>query len=502
MLGTGTSIARALAPYSEHIKHKPITVSYIDMLNAKDGEGFLFSDDFEGEGDKEKEALVDIRGNMVKFKARLQSLPGIHQLQMDMPDDLVNELIKNLDMTPSWPRIHGSPANITILTNIFERLLDEDLNDRLCLKPKMLEIDKGGDYSFMTVMVFGSGSMASIRRMSQAILASRHLREKFRVVALTSDSEDETSNENAEKTVNNAMAKAKRNGKEGLIILSLGMGSRSFSLGEMQAVIEMYDSGNINTAKQKQSRALTPYLGKEAGFVVTLSFDPNRLSDFEMGILDEASRRQKEGTGKDTLDETIREVYRVVSLWNFSSMGSPNLLKVDALMKKSLNRASELRRLIGAVADPKAATEDPELTDALIAIALNTNSGLTSAQREELKKRLLPIVPTTTPSGGPDSANETDNELSEREEKNDIDAIRRAFAQLSKLPFILGRYFSKDEETTFLDAVKECRDDDILSEDFYSLLGISPELMLSLKDEIWNQSGEFLDIAYTFGDED
>ena len=502
LLGTGTSIGRALAPYREHIKSEPITVSYVDMLKAKHGEGFLFSEDFEGEGNEEKKALEEMRVKKVTFTKRLQALPDVHQLQMTMPKDLVDELTNNLDKTPSWARIHGSTANVTSLTKIFERLLHEDKNDKMCLKPILMAIDeKNGyshDYSFMTVMAFGSGTKASITRMGKAIHDSPFLKEHFQVVALTSDPENGTSNEKAEKKVRNAMTKAKNDGKKGLIILSLGMGSRSFSLGEMQAVIEMYDSGNINTAKQKQSRALTPYPNKEAGFVVTLSFDPNRLDDFEMGILDEASRQQNDGTGEGTMDETIQEVYRVVTLWGFTEMGTPQLMEVDALMKKALDKPRELCRFIGAMADPRAALADPDLAEALGLIAKNTKSGVSNSDLKKIEL-LLPKVTTRTSAssekGGPGI--ETGG-LSKDEEALLHSAMIKALDQLSRLPLIMGRYFDEDEAGTFLEAIEKCREDDVLSADFEALVGITPEVLLSLKDTLWKQTGHFLDIAYKF----
>jgi hypothetical protein len=319
------------------------------------------------------------------------------------------------------------------------------------------------------------------------------------VEVLISDPEDNVSNETAEPKIKSSIRKAKNENKKGLIILSLGMGSRSFSIGEMQAVIEMYDSGNINTAKQKQSRALTPNPPyKEAGFVVTLSFDPNRLDDFEMGILDEASRQHADGKGKATMDETIQEVYRVVTLWRFSKMGTPQLVEVDALMKKALDKPRELCRFIGAMADPRAALADPDLAQALGMIANNTKSGVSISDLDKID-RLLPKVMTRT-SGSSKEGNSgmEAGKLDEGEEALLRSAMKKALEQLSRLPLILGRYFDEDEASTFLEAIEKCKEDEELSEDFETLVGITPEVLLSLKETLWKQTGHFLDIAYKF----
>ena len=502
LLGTGTSIGRALAPYREHIKSEPITVSYIDMLKAKRGEGFLFSEDFEGEGDEEKKALEEMRAKKVTFKNRLQWLPDVHQLQMTMPEDLVNEITKNLEKTPSWARIHGSTANSASLTAIFERLLNEDDNDQMCLKPKMKHIDEemgySHEYDFMTVMAFGSGTKNSIGRMKKAILDSKYLNENFAVEVLISDPKDNASNETAEAKIKKSILKAEKENKKGLIILSLGMGSRSFSIGEMQAVIEMYDSGNINTAKQKQSRALTPYPYKEAGFVVTLSFDPNRLDDFEMGILDEASRQHADGKGKAAMNETIQEVYRVVTLWRFSEMGTPQLVEVDSLMKKALDKPRELCRLIGAMADPRAALADPDLAQALGMIAGNTKSGVSLSDLDKIDRLLPKVMTRTSGSSEEDDSGMEADKVDKDEEALLHSVMKKALEQLSRLPLILGRYFDEGEASTFLEAIQKCEEDEKLSEDFEALVGITPEVLLSLKDALWKQTGHFLDIAYTF----
>jgi len=83
-----------------------------------------------------------------------------------------------------------------------------------------------------------------------------------------------------------------------LIIISNQMGSRSYSISEIQASVIAYDRGSVDTTIQKVSRCLTPgntFSGelKEYGHIVDLSFDPNRSENIEKLLVEEIMQVHK-----------------------------------------------------------------------------------------------------------------------------------------------------------------------------------------------------------------
>ena len=123
---------------------------------------------------------------------------------------------------------------------------------------------------------------------------------------------DNTSNKKSEEESKKVINKAKRNGKK-VIILSMDMGSRSYSISEIDTVILMYDNGMLSQTKQKISRVLTPgklFDGiefKKDGVVMSLSFDANRtsLTPIDMFMVAEALAFGKED---ETLQESVERI--------------------------------------------------------------------------------------------------------------------------------------------------------------------------------------------------
>ncbi len=91
---------------------------------------------------------------------------------------------------------------------------------------------------------------------------------------------DETSNRNAEKDVKkkiSTMRKNKDNRK--LVVLSMGMGNRSFSVSKIYRVIEFIDGDLTSATIQEFSRCLTYEEGKEVADIVRIGFSDMRLAE-------------------------------------------------------------------------------------------------------------------------------------------------------------------------------------------------------------------------------
>jgi len=101
--------------------------------------------------------------------------------------------------------------------------------------------------------------------------------------------------------------------KDGYLLLTMGMGSRSFSVASLTHVLLMFDAGGIDPLKQKVSRALTPGLllngeKKVSGKIVELSFNPNRTEASLIGllVLDEVLKNKTE---KETNEQAAKRIF-------------------------------------------------------------------------------------------------------------------------------------------------------------------------------------------------
>ncbi len=106
-----------------------------------------------------------------------------------------------------------------------------------------------------------------------------------------------TSNRRAEEEVKKVVAQAKQSQKR-VIILSSLMGSRSFSIPEVEACVFMFDRGDIGSTEQRAARCLTAGRKingeqKKVGWIVNLSLDSNRTETLTEMVLIEAQRLAK-----------------------------------------------------------------------------------------------------------------------------------------------------------------------------------------------------------------
>ena len=201
----------------------------------------------------------------------------------------LKDVVEAMDETvqPSWTKIWGKPnANRAFISTMFNAFVGNE-----SLIPS-LNLDQITSDTISTFMVLTS---ANKNEMSQAAKIIEKSVEGFNVVILNGD---HTTNKEAETETKKAINIAKAEGKRGIIILANQMGSRSYSISEIQATIMAYDRGSVDATQQKVSRSLTPgktFEGdkKEFGHIIDLSFDPNRSENIERLLIDEIVQVQK-----------------------------------------------------------------------------------------------------------------------------------------------------------------------------------------------------------------
>jgi hypothetical protein len=212
--------------------------------------------------------------------------------------DTLKKDVETLDekVQPSWTKIWAKPyANKAFITELFKSFVGEN---ELRTELNLSNITNDNINMFMLLVSANNKEMSQIKKIADEAIPNYHVK------VLNGDY---SSNKQAEYETIKEMNEARIAGKEGMIVIANQMGSRSYSVPAIQASIIAYDRGSVDATNQKTSRPLTPptpskpmwdgSLDKEFGYIVDLSFDPNRSENIERLLVDEIIMVQKsEGT--------------------------------------------------------------------------------------------------------------------------------------------------------------------------------------------------------------
>jgi hypothetical protein len=129
---------------------------------------------------------------------------------------------------------------------------------------------------------------------------------------------DETCNRDAEREVKRVVSQARLANKR-VVILSNTMGSRSFSVPEVEACVFMFDRGDLGLTEQRGARCSTPGpkmdgTAKSFGWIVNLSVDSNRTDTLDELILIEA-KRVSETEGVDFV-KALKTVLQTMNIFS------------------------------------------------------------------------------------------------------------------------------------------------------------------------------------------
>ena len=132
-----------------------------------------------------------------------------------------------------------------------------------------------------------------------------------------------SSNEDAENYINQQIAIAKRESLfgtsyEGLVFVSAGVGSRSFSVPNVEMVLRLIDGGSNATAVQQSLRCATPSTDKTDALIVDLCINRDRISGFTSMLISHAVRESKR-TGQSLNQVYKRLINGTISFWKQES---------------------------------------------------------------------------------------------------------------------------------------------------------------------------------------
>ena len=365
-VATGTNIDRALIGTRGHIE-VPITVAYLDLIEAKRGEGYLF------------QPGGFCSDNPQYWQDQLSDIVDVASLALDAGVDLVDELNDLTDeKRPNMAKVFDK-RNSHIQTKIIKSLLfDEDYGADVF----GMYADQYGSIEHPAIMMFIPGKKADVNNL---VKIGKSIAPHYNWIALHGD--DHT-NRTAEKAVKDAI----KAGGEKTVIVSCGMGARSFSVPNIISVINCKDGGGVGAAVQQASRCLTPGCNKTVGLVVNYSFNSDRTSSFETDLISTAI-----GYDPSDTEGAIRRVYGLGSYFNGKDEEGRMIKLTPTNFLELVTFPENLNNMGKATIDIKGLISNAELLKILQGIQSKSstskewkgviNKAVTYIQSEEVKEK-------------------------------------------------------------------------------------------------------------------
>lgn len=327
--------------------------------------------------------------------------------------DGLKQEVETLDekIQPSWIKIWDRPlANKAFVGKLLQSLTGKD-----SLRPELNLSEMTGETidCFMLLVSANNKEMKQIYEIAEREIPEWHVK------VLNGDF---TSNRNAEDETVKEINEARIGGKKGILIIANQMGSRSYSISEIQATVIAYDRGSVDATMQKVSRCLTPgktYNGetKSHGHIVDLSFDPNRAENVERLILEEAIQVQRSNDTDFTT--AVRYVLTSVDLFRLNEFGYAEEVTEDAMFR-ILGDNDNLLKVADIAVDVTAAVES-----GVFNILSNVNA---TGKSNNSKKDVVGADAVNTVTKGAEAGK---RELTDKEKKNIEKIINEAIRSLN-----------------------------------------------------------------------
>jgi hypothetical protein len=360
---SGTGIERASRGLGNGIDFF-LGVTYNELLQGKAGQAKEFSEEYLKTLDPSKNKLeIEIVkkaiGNIEEVKSSLSYLVDAEFYRMVIP--FAPQIIDTYreENLFKWGKVFKDVTKSSaILEDVMRALFGRTS------KPELMKLNLSGalEDEIKVVQIFTA--CRECKELNKfAALVKNILGDAFIVETLTGEF---TSNDKSEERVKSAIARGKMEGK-GVIILTMDMGSRSFSISEIQPVILMLDNGSINPITQKISRAFTPgkkHNGetKKVGSVVALSVDSNRVDIIDSILVREATRSQLPG---ESMEKALRRVLMSINLFSIDDNNNRIDLVKDLDYWQEICNRVDITRLADSSISYEDFLDDPQVLDVL-----------------------------------------------------------------------------------------------------------------------------------------
>lgn len=388
ILTSGTAIDKAAKPLiGSHIS-KLASVSYTECLMVKHGHSSYFNEEYLEQLDPVKEK------NLIKCLSRwtpesaaisLKYLPDINFFKLVLPKkhrDMIHSLLEEHDLT-GWSKMLADVSkNSAILKLIIQGLwgiapIKDDIINTLNVsnaigkQPKVLHFFVGCQTN---------KEMNKLADIFKNVLGDNTI---IRVLSGTNGATNKTS----EEIVKEDIKQCKDENKDGVVIISREMGSRSFSISEIDAVILMYDNGSVSSLVQKTSRSLTgglDYYGneKKEGNIISLALDPNRVDSVDLFILEESLKNKQKD---ESFDSVVRRIRKSVNIFVIDdNCDKHELLQNDEYYSELINKFNYDKLKNNQIDIIPIITNKDLLNE-----SLNVNNSSDSKSKESLKEKQL-----------------------------------------------------------------------------------------------------------------
>jgi hypothetical protein len=281
---------------------------------------------------------------------------------------------------------------------------------------------------------------------------------------------DYTDNKEAEGVTKEELVRLKNgyySGRNKLLVITNMMGTRSYSIPEIQACLFMQEGGDVYPYMQKYSRCLTPdeHGKKKLGHIFDFAFDQSKTRNSVMSVAVEAALliRQK---GK-TYPEAVREVLNSV---NIKDMISGQWMDADTIIKEfeDNNKLLEI-----ANAHTRITIEDLTSEEIEAFGELAKRSSGSKAERSKIDK--------TIATGKTFDSGQT---ASGRPKKNPLKAIVEKAIRMINGSATTVLALSNYQGETFLECVDIIDADAEMSREFCELYGVYPNTIKRLSDRL------------------
>lgn len=489
IITSGTGIEKASKSLIDKKVSDIISVSYTEMLLTKSGNSKYLTDEYLDELDpiKNKRLLEFLKGIKSKddVKNSLDYAPGINFFKLILPDSHRNAIHSELDDEDltGWSKILSDVfKNQNVIKSIIKGLwgkagFKDDILNTLSISNAIRRQPR--------VVQFFAATPTNKELGKLGELFQQCLGENI-IVRILSGADDAT-NKMSESLVKSDILRCKEEGKEGVVIISKDMGSRSFSVSETDAVVLMFDNGSVGSLIQKISRALTGGLtydgvDKKEGNVISLSLDPNRVDSVDIYLVEEA---QKNKTKTESFTSVIKRIRRSVNIFSIDeNRDRHELLERDEYYSELVEKFN-FDKLKNSQINIIPLLTDEDLRNKI----LDINSS--ELAKKDSKVKQLKGKGKKYLESGSESGDDGDGEEEEKIEKVDIDIIRQAIMTVNNsiLSIVAIDDSIGDKSKSFRSMLTSIENDIDKIKEFYELYGIRPSVVVSLLEkEVINEN--------------
>jgi len=370
----------------------------------------------------------------------------------------IKEDVENLDgkIQPSWTKIWGKPyANKAFIKKFFNSLVgNESLQQGINLSNLTGEDIK----CFMLLVSANNKEMAQIKKIAEQQIPNYHIK------VLNGDY---TTNNEAEWVTTKEINESRRDGKDGVIIIANQMGSRSYSVSEIQATVIAYDKGSVDALTQKVSRCLTPgetFDGetKKSGHIFEMSFDGNRHENIENLLVNEAMQVHKD----EGIDFASAMTF-VLSTINCFNVRFGTAVKVDEA--DMFERISDQNLLLGI------ANVTVDVNGILDLLPRLRDIKITKSQPKASKLAIDTAINTIR------EGDEKETKQSDKEQKDLQKLIDQVINELNMSATSIC-FLAKAGET-YRECIEIISQNETKASEFKDLFDVEPELVIELLDK-------------------